>query len=200
MVRQFSALGIGTASALVVPFGCGVDKDPLPPLSSGAPHPIFPEPSDASSESSSAPDAGGGTSNVCQCAVGIFAGGDAHCASCVKAVSAHGQACEGVRIACSTDPDCEKVISCLGRCVKDGGEVTSCIDGCLLPLDKDSAHEKYAALLSCACPLCAACATPSPIPCGEGAGGADAGGADDADAAGADDADAAGADDADAGG
>jgi hypothetical protein len=180
--RGLRALGVIIVIALsaVVPFACGVDSDRSPPP------PVEGTTGSSAGDDASAdvgedrPEGDASTGNLCACAAGIFAGGDATCAACIKSVSAAGQACEGARVACGADLACEAIVVCIARCTREGGAPEGCVSGCAEPLGRDAAHRAYAALLGCACPRCPVCAASSPVACDFAPG--DAGGEADSDA------------------
>jgi hypothetical protein len=187
IVRGLEVIGIGVANIFLVLFGCGVDKDHLPGLPNHESNPI------RGSSSTGATGGAGGPSSVCECAAGIYAGGNAKCGDCVIGIIAPGQPCANAWTACGAISACGQIISCAGKC-KDlgGGDVTGCINQCILPLDPVDAHQKFAALLECACGACSACTYAEAISCptGEGDAGDTDGDTDAADAT-ADAADAA---------
>src|SRR4051812_13245185 len=96
---------IGVASALLVPFGCGVDY--LPGLPNETPNPHIGSMLSGAGGGggvSVGGAGGGGPASVCECAAAAFSGKNVNCGVCLKAVTAPGQACNAVGTACSTDP------------------------------------------------------------------------------------------------
>lgn len=163
IVRGLEIIGIGVANIFLVLFGCGVDKDHLPGLPNQESNPL------PRGSSTGATGSAGGPGSVCECAAGIYAGGNAKCGDCVSGIIAPGQSCANAWTACGATSACEQIISCAGKCKGlAGGDVTGCINQCILPLDQADAHQKFAALLECACDACSACTYAGAISCPTG--------------------------------
>lgn len=166
-LRARGVILVFIALTAVVPFACGVDRDrgPPPPVAATTGSSMGGDVDAAAADDASVTEVDASAGNLCACAAGLFAGGDARCAVCIKSVSASGQPCEAARVACGADLACEAIIACIARCTRDGGAPEGCVSGCALPLDGDAAHRAYAALLGCACPRCPVCAASSPVAC-----------------------------------
>ena len=120
---------------------------------------------------------GGASLDLCACTAGIGVGDQMSaesCATCFNTTQAFApDPCYTVAQACLADDGCNAIRDCLSSCEYK----PACLDECILPFDKDAAHEKYAAFLACACDVCEEkCQYTEPISCtnlepGTGGGG-----------------------------
>lgn len=133
----------------------------------------FPPPSGAGGDiaagGTTSASGGGGAApipNDCECTYELAF--DTGCGSCINDTNnAANGACYDVLTLCEAEPGCVDLFStCPAKC-KDApaADRVDCVKACLLPFG-DKAHDRAAAYLSCACPICAkACGKSQPIVC-----------------------------------
>jgi hypothetical protein len=119
-------------------------------------------------------DPGPGPDNLCECAAQTFSFAGSSCADCINELTIPTARCGEVAAACIADEACLSFLQVLDDC---GGD-PACLSAALAT---SPGHDKYVAILACACNDCGArCRFPQSLACevkppattGAGAGGA----------------------------
>lgn len=106
---------------------------------------------------------------TCLAAIPVNPGDKNSCQTCINTNSNPGEICGNITQKCAQSAGCTIIAKCLHDCNYD----PKCIDGCILPFDKDPNYMLFKQFLDCACTKCASnCTLPAPVMCtGMGGGG-----------------------------